>query len=144
MRVMLIYEGLAGFRGSSEHASFELFHVKRVTYEPDHPLAGQDDSGLQPRQYKNHQITTTNQILEEYTHGRIPCGDHNAPVSPGPGGCITCYFGKIYPGQECIYCYEATMSKTNRLGILGVPKSLAMAYAAFSLAVLPRMIPQSV
>ena len=117
MKIQLIYGGLTGFRGSREHALFELPHVKRDVYEPDHPLAGQEYWGLQPRQYKNHQMTTANPILEEYTHGRIPCGDINDPASPG--GCIGRYMEKISPGQERIYCYEATKSEKNRFPQVG-------------------------
>ena len=109
MKIMSIFGALFGLRGRKEHAQLTLNNLTYGEFEAGHAFEGFKYYGIQGLYDKSCKLTIFNQTARETNITRIPVIDEEDPADAG--GSIHRFLEKISPGQQRLYCYEASMEE---------------------------------
>ena len=109
MKVMFGCGIFAGFRGSTEHANFNIAQVTRGIYPDkyeDRDLAGVPYVAISNFQDKTNKLSIHKSYLRDTSHIlRFPVLAENKADF---GGALVRLVGKMSPGQTRIYCFPAS------------------------------------
>jgi len=112
MKVMSIFGSFFGFRGRKEHAQMTVNNLTHGMFEAGHLFEGHYYFGLQDLWDKSNKLTFFNQTARETNITRIPVIDRDDQADPG--GTIHRFLKMLSPGQQRLYCYEASKEERAR------------------------------
>ena len=95
----------------------EHMNTEKSFFPAGYPLAGKDYFGIQNMADKTNKLSSTNTIPKKNKAARIP-------VDSKPGRCIKRFLLKLSPGQDRLYCQEATANQKICFANQGSPNSV--------------------